>query len=186
LLELGASPSPPSFRGARRASPESITTGRCVRHASSSISLQQHSPGSMDSGLIASRCPGMTTERVFLFLSTSQPASDVTSHSRGALRPGDAIDRPFETVERAQGMPGEGLTHGPPAEKNAGGRYHRCSRSTGIPRALVLTLIRDRPGDRLDCPRRRQQRVSVVASLASAPGGQAHTISRPHRCRSSA
>jgi hypothetical protein len=50
-------------------------------------------------------------------------------------------------------MPGEGLTHGPPAEKNAGGRYHRFSRSTGIPRALVLTLIRARPGDRLDCPR---------------------------------
>jgi hypothetical protein len=25
-------------------------------------------------------------------------------------------------------MPGEGLTHGPPAEKNAGGRYHRFSR----------------------------------------------------------
>jgi hypothetical protein len=25
-------------------------------------------------------------------------------------------------------MPGDGLTHGPPARKNAGGRYHRCSR----------------------------------------------------------
>jgi hypothetical protein len=24
---------------------------------------------------------------------------------------------PFETIERAQGMPGEGLTHGPPANK---------------------------------------------------------------------
>src|SRR4051812_21935251 len=45
------------------------------------------------------------------------------------------------TIERAQGMPGEGLTHGPPAEKNAGGRYHRWCRSTGIPCAMVLTLI---------------------------------------------
>ena len=27
------------------------------------------------------------------------------------------INLPFETIERAQGMPGEGLTHGPPAEK---------------------------------------------------------------------
>jgi hypothetical protein len=27
-------------------------------------------------------------------------------------------DTPFETIERAQGMPGEGLTHGPPATKN--------------------------------------------------------------------
>jgi hypothetical protein len=26
-------------------------------------------------------------------------------------------DMPFERIERAQGMPGEGLTHGPPATK---------------------------------------------------------------------
>jgi hypothetical protein len=39
-------------------------------------------------------------------------------------------------------MPGEGLTHGPPAEKNAGGSHHRISRSSGIPCAMVLTLIR--------------------------------------------
>jgi len=31
-------------------------------------------------------------------------------------------------IERAQGMPGEGLTHGPPANKKAGGSYHRISR----------------------------------------------------------
>jgi hypothetical protein len=29
---------------------------------------------------------------------------------------------------RAQGMPGEGLTHGPPATKKAGGSHHRFSR----------------------------------------------------------
>jgi hypothetical protein len=43
-------------------------------------------------------------------------ASDMTSSSRGALRPGRAIDRPSKN-ERAQGMPGEGLTHGPRATK---------------------------------------------------------------------
>src|SRR4051794_23133978 len=43
-------------------------------------------------------------------------------------------------MQRAQGMPGEGLTHGPPAEKNAGGRYHRWCRSTGIPCATALTF----------------------------------------------
>jgi hypothetical protein len=31
-------------------------------------------------------------------------------------------------IKRAQGMPGEGLTHGPPATKKAGGRHHRFSR----------------------------------------------------------
>src|SRR3569833_99850 len=49
-------------------------------------------------------------------------------------------------------MPGEGLTHGPPAEKNAGGSHHRFSRTSGIPCAVVLTLIRDIPGDRLIAP----------------------------------
>ena len=51
--------------------------------------------------------------------------------------------RPPSTMMRAQGMPGEGLAHGPPANKNAGGRYHRFSRTSGIPCAAVLTLIRD-------------------------------------------
>jgi hypothetical protein len=48
---------------------------------------------------------------------TSQSVSDMNSHSRDALRPSPPTDVPFETIERAQGMPGEGLTHGPPANK---------------------------------------------------------------------
>jgi hypothetical protein len=40
-------------------------------------------------------------------------------------------------------MPGEGLTHGPPAEKKAGGSHHRISQSSGIPCAMALRLIRD-------------------------------------------
>ena|SRR5689334_10403106 len=61
-------------------------------------------------------------------------------------------------------MPGEGLTHGPPAERYAGGRYHRCSRSTGIPCATVLPLIRALPGDRLDCPRPHDAKHHRVAT----------------------
>jgi hypothetical protein len=67
------------------------------------------------SWLIASRCPEMTTEGVPI-ISTCQTA-DTRPQSRDAPRPSDAIDMPFETIERAQGMPGEGLTHGPPANK---------------------------------------------------------------------
>ena len=69
-------------------------------------------------------------------------------------------------------MPGEGLTHGPPAEKNAGGRYHRCCRSTGIPCAVVLTLIRSLPGApgclatmiRAARQRRRERNTSIGVS----------------------
>jgi hypothetical protein len=37
-------------------------------------------------------------------------------------------------------MPGDGLTHGPPATKKAGGSHHRWCRITGIPCAMVLTV----------------------------------------------
>jgi hypothetical protein len=43
-------------------------------------------------------------------------------------------------------MPGEGLTHGPPANKKAGGSHHRFSRSTGIPRAMAYGLYVISPG----------------------------------------
>ncbi len=85
--------STPSFRGARRASPESILP----------IVV-------MDSGLVASRRPGMTAyvlnelgRRAFAFSRPDQPefCSQFT----------------LTQNERAQGMPGEGLTHGPPAKK---------------------------------------------------------------------
>jgi hypothetical protein len=44
-------------------------------------------------------------------------------------------------------------THGPPATKNAGGSHHRSNRTSGIPCAMGLRIIRALPGDRLDCPR---------------------------------
>ena len=50
--------------------------------------------------------------------------------------------------QRAQGMPGDGLTHGPPAEKNAGGSDHRFSRINRHSPRNGLRLIRDLPGVR--------------------------------------
>jgi hypothetical protein len=46
---------------------------------------------------------------------------------------------PSETG-RAQGMPGNGLARGPPANRKAGGSHHRFSQSSGIPCAMVLTV----------------------------------------------
>jgi len=46
-----------------------------------------------------------------------------------------------------------------------------------------LRLIRALSGDRLDCPRRLAR--SSAQGLASAPGGQDHTISPSAPCRSS-
>jgi hypothetical protein len=48
--------------------------------------------------------------------------------------------------ERAQGMPGEGLTHGPPATRKAGGSHHRFSQTSGIPCAMVYDLYEVSPG----------------------------------------
>ena len=80
---------------------------------------------------------------------------------------------------RAQGRSGAGLSHGPPATKNAGGRYHRFgSGHPDLPCAMVLRIIRALPGDRLDCPRRKR---FVIAHLASAPGCQNHATSPSHR-----
>jgi hypothetical protein len=81
-------------------------------------------------------------------------------------------------------MPGAGRPHGPPAKQKAGGSYHRLGRITrhslrdGFNAYVVLSL-----GTGLSCSHRPRDRL---ASLASASGGQDHTILRPHRRRSSA
>ncbi len=73
--------------------------------------------------------------------------SELTRRRRPAARshPGRACQAAPSKAKRAQGMPGEGLTHGPPATRKAGGSYHRCSRSTGIPCAMVLTAASRSP-----------------------------------------
>jgi len=114
---------------------------------------------------------GMTAER-------HAPSS--SRHNRVRV-----VDRPkAPSRKRAQGMPGEGLTHGPPANKNAGGRNHRFCRIIrhslrgGFNAYGVLS-----PGTGLFCPRRR---AIISRNLTSASGGQDHTLLRPLQCRSSA
>ena len=49
--------------------------------------------------------------------------------------------------QRARGMPGAGRTHGPPAEKSAGGRYHEFSRDIpAFPAQWLERLLRVLPG----------------------------------------
>src|SRR4051794_15006805 len=72
---------------------------------------------------------------------------------------------------RAQGRSGAGLSHGPPATKNAGGRYHRYGRGhPDPPCAMVLRFIRALPGDRLSCPRRLRRCASIIAELGISSG----------------
>ena len=69
-------------------------------------------------------------------------------------------------------MPGEGLTHGPPATRKQAAVTTGPAEHPGIPCAMVLTLIRALLGDRLSCPRRprdRQKQRELSASTAT-PG----------------
>jgi hypothetical protein len=116
-------------------------------------------------------------------ISTARPRRSRMRHAPAASRriaPELCKVRPPSAGERVQGMPDAGRTHGPPAEKTQAAVTTGSAETTGIPRATVLTLIRDLPGDRLDCPRRLRARRN--AGLTSAPGGQDHTISRPRQC----
>jgi len=79
------------------------------------------------------------------------------------------------TSKRAQGMPGEGLTHGPPAKRKAGGRYHRFSQI--IRHSLrdgFNGFLRALPGARAFLPPSRTDRS---ARLTPASGCQDHTTS---------
>jgi hypothetical protein len=67
--------------------------------------------------------------------------------------------------------------HGPRAAKKHAAEPQVQPRSPGLPCAMVLTLIRDLPGDRLSCPRHPRCSSRGIANLASAPGCQDHTIS---------
>ena|SRR5690349_13524975 len=71
-------------------------------------------------------------------------------------------------------MPGEGLTHGPPATRNAGGSHHRISRTSGIPCAVAYGLYALSLGTGLIAPLRN---ALPHWRTASAPGGQDHTTS---------
>jgi hypothetical protein len=69
-------------------------------------------------------------------------------------------------------MPGEGLTHGPPAKKMQAAGTTGKADSTGIPCATVFTLIRSLPGApgllativRAALQRRRERDTSIGVS----------------------
>jgi hypothetical protein len=64
------------------------------------------------------------------------------------MRPSLCKTSVLEKKKRAQGMPGDDLTHGPPATKNAGGSYHRFGRiNRHSLRDGVNGLYRARPGE---------------------------------------
>ena len=78
--------------------------------------------------------------------------------------------------QRAQGRPGAGRTHGPPAAKKAGGSHHRLGRDTRPSlRNGFNGLLRALPGDRAFLP--PSPRGSYPGNLASASGCQDHTTS---------
>ena len=72
-------------------------------------------------------------------------------------------------------MPGAGRTHGPPAEKNAGGRNHRFSRDIpAFPARWLDGLYVLSPGTGLSCP--RHPRNAKALSRAWPQHREARTI----------
>ena len=108
---------------------------------------------------------------------------DKLQRSRGAIAP-ELLASSSPSNERAQGMPGEGLTHGPCAVKKHGegttgsAGSSRNSLRDGFNAYSALSL-----GTGLSCSHRPQDHL---ANLIPASGCQDHTPSRPHRRRSPA
>jgi len=117
--------------------------------------------------------------------STCQTA-DAPHRSRDAFRPGDAYRSRALINDEAQGRPGADRTHGPRATKSTRQNHRYEPNIPAFPARMALRLIRTLPGDRRSCPRRSRAHQEAIASLASAPGGQDHTISPSASCRSSA
>jgi|SRR5690348_3033702 len=73
-------------------------------------------------------------------------------------------------------MPGDGLTHGPPAKEKLAAKTTGAAGSSGIPCAMVLTLsFALSLGTGLSCPHHRAD--YHPHNLASASGCQDHTTS---------
>ena len=106
---------------------------------------------------------------------------DTTPRSRGAMRPSFASKSPsFE--EEGAGKTGCRSHPWSACNKKARGRTTGTSRTTGLPCAMVLRLIRDLPGDRALLP--PSPRI-IRENLAPALGRQDHTISPSAICCSS-
>jgi len=70
--------------------------------------------------------PALDHSATPLLFNLSDGSAQAATFSRRRT-PESFLDLDPHEVMRAQGMPGEGLTHGPPAEKKAGGSHHRIS-----------------------------------------------------------
>jgi len=75
-------------------------------------------------------------------------------------------------------MPGEGLTHGPPATKNAGGSHHRISQIIRHSLRGGFTAYTCSPRGPAWLPPSVASLIAQ-ATLAPAPGRPDHTISPP-------
>jgi hypothetical protein len=116
-----SAPPHPSFQGAASAaSPESMLTMPVV---DSPMRIARLSSWSAVPGPIA-----------------DIPA-DMPSRSRGTRCPSHLQWWTLWTMRGCRECRALAATHGPPAERNAGGSHHRSSRTSGIPCAVVLTLI---------------------------------------------
>ena len=100
----------------------------------------------------------------------------VRSHSRGEERPSFSSELPSSN-QRAQGRRAPAGTHGPRAAKKHAAEPQVQPKSSGLPCAMVLRLIRDLPGDRALLPPSPARCGSIFADLAPASGRQDHTTS---------
>src|SRR5262249_55461157 len=101
----------------------------------------------------------------------------------------ELLRQPPSEKQRAQGMPGDDLTHGPPATKKAGGSYHRFGRiNRHSLRNGVNGLYRARPGETGFCVTVTVRNVSQgLAPASRAPGPHALAVRvMPHVLRPNA
>jgi hypothetical protein len=99
---------------------------------------------------------------------------DMDSHSRDANCVRVVHRASPSNRKRAQGMPGEGLTHGPRAVKKHGEGTTGSAGSSGIPCAMVYGLYVISLGTGLSCSHHPRDHL---ASLTPASGCQDHTTS---------
>jgi hypothetical protein len=101
---------------------------------------------------------------------------DKHSHPRRASRPSFA--RKFiRAKQEGAGKAGCQLAPMVRVQQKSTRQNHRCGRSSGLPCAMVLRLIRDLPGDHAWLPPSSARRVSVFANLTPASERQDHTTS---------
>jgi hypothetical protein len=119
----------------------------------------------------------------------------VAQHSRGTICPGLVKATPPNN-KRAQGMPGAGRTHGPPATKKAGGSHHRFSQIirhsprnglrliralSGVPGLLASVacqLVTGRLDTSVGVPRPRDFTVRASFARPAKPARPSHPASR--------